>query len=196
MSSAPVFTPQDNPPIQFMNFNQGYTANYGNAGFAAYPPPPATGSQGGGGGFAGSTFPPPFVASGAHRFDDEPPLLEGAPSNNVVAVMLQYTRSLLVCCGDRFFGFRTMDAPPAELGIDIPHILRKTRSVLNPFRIEPRLMDDGDLGVRTCVGSFLSSRPRADTHRWPPGASRPRVCTRCYPAAGAPPCACYRYSHL
>ena len=111
MSSAPVFTPQDNPPIQFMNFNQGYTANYGNAGFAAYPPPPATGSQGGGGGFAGSTFPPPFVASGAHRFDDEPPLLEGAPSNNVVAVMLQYTRSLLVCCGDRFFGFRTMDVP-------------------------------------------------------------------------------------
>lgn len=34
---------------------------------------------------------------------------------------------------------------PLELGIDIPHILRKTRSMLRPFRTDPSLCDDGDL---------------------------------------------------
>ena len=33
----------------------------------------------------------------------------------------------------------------AELGIDLPHILRKTRSMLRPFRADPSLCDDGDL---------------------------------------------------
>jgi hypothetical protein len=33
----------------------------------------------------------------------------------------------------------------AELGIDLPHILRKTRSMLRPFRADPALCDDGDL---------------------------------------------------
>lgn len=101
-------------PIQFMQFNQGYTAQYAASGAAppsfaaAYPPPPAYG----GGGFAGAGFASggsPFVGAGVARFEDEPPLLE-------------------------------------ELGIDIPLILRKTRSVLNPVRSNATLLDDGDLG--------------------------------------------------
>ena len=35
--------------------------------------------------------------------------------------------------------------PRAELGIDLPHILRKTRSMLRPFKADPALCDDGDL---------------------------------------------------
>ena len=35
--------------------------------------------------------------------------------------------------------------PPPELGIDLPHVYRKTLSVLNPLKVDERLMDDGDL---------------------------------------------------
>mmetsp|Transcript_25426 Transcript_25426/g.83637 ORF Transcript_25426/g.83637 Transcript_25426/m.83637 type:complete len:255 (+) Transcript_25426:16-780(+) len=39
------------------------------------------------------------------------------------------------------------DEPPLleELGIDLPHIFRKTRSVLHPWKTSPDLMDDSDL---------------------------------------------------
>jgi hypothetical protein len=126
------------PPLQFVasSFSEAPQVPLGGAGgsfAAAYPPPAAYGGLAGGSfGLPQSSYgAAPGFGSGATSFEDEPPLLEGArtprPQRDSHAALTP--------------------PPPrwAELGIDVPHIFRKTRSMLRPFRADPALCDDGDL---------------------------------------------------
>ena len=143
-SDAPLPSYGTQPPLQFVS--SSFTVQeqvggqpYGGGGYgagpstSAYAPVPNA--------YGGQSFGGPAVPMGRQQvgtlfaasasFDDEPPLLEGAPCSACYALLLSCACDVLRLA--------------AELGIDVPHILRKTRSMLRPFRTDPSLCDDGDL---------------------------------------------------
>ena len=136
--NAAGFSAPQAPPLQFVQSSftsqqqeggaqapPAYSTAASSSSFA-YPQP--SGAYGAGASFAMPAFGRPGGFAASASFEDEPPLLEGA--------------AFAVRCALCAWPALTRRA---ELGIDVPHILRKTRSMLRPFRLDASLCDDGDL---------------------------------------------------